>query len=83
MTSEEFIKACVDSGYITRFEKKKLREWLDRHPKDSYTESDFITVYRHFNTSNHNDTAHDDKWQYTGFGNRTTYKRVDYDYDMN
>lgn len=48
MTCDEFIKACVDGGYVYRSEVKELKKWLEENPKESYTDDCFIEVYRHF-----------------------------------
>lgn len=72
MTSEEFIQACFDGGYVSRKDRKRLKEWLERHPKESYTEDDFIDVYRYFQMPRPGDYVSNSKWTYHYDGHKTT-----------
>ena len=71
MTCDEFIKACVDGGYIYRSEVKGLKEWLKQNPKETYTEECFIEVYRHFEAIRNNTS---DKWRFGCDGRLNGYR---------
>lgn len=43
MQAEEFINIACNSGYAT---KKNAKKYTEKHPKDSYSDQDFIDVYR-------------------------------------
>lgn len=43
MQAEEFINIVYNSGYAT---KKNAKKYTEKHPKDSYSDQDFIDVYR-------------------------------------
>ena len=43
MQVEEFINIACNSGYAT---KKNAKKYTEKHPKDSYSDQDFIDVYR-------------------------------------
>ena len=43
MQAEEFINIACNSGYATKMNAKKYTE---KHTKDSYSDQDFIDVYR-------------------------------------
>lgn len=62
MTCEEFIKACVNSGYVYRSEVKELKKWLEENPKEVYAEEYFIEVYRHFDAIRY-ENSFSDKWR--------------------
>lgn len=76
MTSEEFMSACFDSGYVSRRDKKHLEKWIENHPKNTYSEDDFIAVYRYFTTPKYGEDVPGGKWHYTWDGHKTT-KRYD------
>lgn len=48
-TVDEFTKQCVASGYVSTGGQKSVREWCKEHPKEYYTDEDFIEVYRSMN----------------------------------
>ena len=73
MTCDEFVKACVDGGYIYRSEVKRLKEWLEQNPKESYTEEHFIEVYRHFEAIRYEDNI-SGKWHHGYDGRLNGYK---------
>lgn len=77
MNCDEFIKACVDGGYIYRSEVKELKKWLEKYPKEFYTEEYFIEVYRHFEAIRHEDNI-SAKWRYILDRHKTTkrYKNI-------
>lgn len=41
MQAEEFINIVYNSGYAT---KKNAKKYTEKHPKDSYSDQDFIDV---------------------------------------
>lgn len=45
---KEFIKECVRRGYTT-WARHDAESWCKQHPKEFYTESDMIDVYRYSN----------------------------------
>lgn len=40
---EEFVAAAVKSGYCS---KKSAKQYTDNHPKDFFTDDDFVEVHR-------------------------------------
>ena len=54
MQAEEFINIVYNSGYAT---KKNAKKYTEKHPKDSYSDQDFIDVYRFNEEMNGKTTA--------------------------
>lgn len=78
MTGKEFIKACIDGGYVARSKVDMLKEWMKHHPKDTYDEDCLIQVYRYCEETRYGDDIPCSKWRYMYNGIKTT-KRYDRD----
>lgn len=76
MTSKDFIKACIDRGYVVRSKIKRLEEWVEKHPKDTYDENCFMEAYRYCESFRYGEHIPYDKWRRFYGGTKTT-KRYD------
>ena len=78
MTSNEFIKVCLNMGYVAKDNRsiKSLNEWVKLNPKNSYTEEDFIEVHRCFDGNIYTN----DKWrnEHGGFKSTRHFKNFSF-----
>lgn len=65
-TAKEFAEECSKRGYVSWRDggKKGALKWCKEHPKDFYTESDMLDVYRYFNKRRIGDTAPTQSYEY-------------------
>ena len=68
MNVKEFIEQCSKSGYSS---KKECKAWCEEHPKNTYTEDDFLEVYR---VSRSSRIGRGSKWQAMDGGHKTTWR---------
>ena len=78
-TYDEFVQKCIDSGYASRRDKKKLNEWREKHFKDFYDDFDFIEAYRYLENHRIGQSLPSGKWQRAADTNGKTTKKYPYE----
>lgn len=65
-TKEAFAKECVKRGYVSFRDggKQGALKWCKEHPKDFYTESDMLAVYRYFDAKKFGDGPETQPYDY-------------------